>query len=245
MKKGILLIIILLFFIGIRSKESKALKYQFIQKASDRKEIKKMLTKMKGKVTIFLFTKKNECQYCDLTKQIIREVKSLNSKIRYKFYDIKKNKSIARKYGIKLAPGIIMLDGKKRDYGVRFFGVPAGYEFYSFLEAIKLISTGNNDISSINKKKIKRIKKKIRIEVFVTPTCPYCPRAVVTAHKIAALNKNITGSMIEAQEFYDLAMKNNVSGVPKIVVRSSKKKIEFVGALPEDQFVEKVLSVLE
>jgi len=67
------------------------------------------------------------------------------------------------------------------------------------------------------------INTKITMDVFVTPTCPYCPKAVFTAHQFAYLNPNFTGNMIEASEFEELTNRWNVYGVPKTVIN---EKIE-------------------
>jgi len=52
----------------------------------------------------------------------------------------------------------------------------------------------------------------------------------------------IRAEIIEANEFPHLAMKYGVMGVPKIVVND---KVEFVGAVPEDVFLEQVMLALK
>jgi predicted DsbA family dithiol-disulfide isomerase len=48
------------------------------------------------------------------------------------------------------------------------------------------------------------------------------------------INSNIEGEMIEAQTFYTLSEKYNVSGVPKIVIN---EKHELVGNQPVEAFL--------
>ena len=79
----------------------------------------------------------------------------------------------------------------------------------------------------------------MKIQVFVTPTCPYCPAAVRMAHKLAMANPNIYGEAVEATEFPALSQKFYVMGVPKTVINEGA--VQFEGAYPEDDFVEKVL----
>ncbi len=74
--------------------------------------------------------------------------------------------------------------------------------------------------------------------MFVTPTCPHCPRAVTLAHRLAVESPHITATCVEATEFIDLSRKYRVTGVPKTVVNDS---IEILGALPEDAFVRALL----
>ncbi len=53
---------------------------------------------------------------------------------------------------------------------------------------------------------------------------------------------HVTAVTVQATEFYDLARKYRVTGVPKTVVN---EQIEILGALPEAQFVRAVLGIEE
>ena len=72
------------------------------------------------------------------------------------------------------------------------------------------------------------------IKVFVTPTCPHCPRAVTLAHRMAVESPNISATCVEASEFHDLSRQYRVTGVPKTVASGGA---EILGALPEEEFV--------
>jgi glutaredoxin-like protein len=91
------------------------------------------------------------------------------------------------------------------------------------------------------KDKIRKISSTVEILVFVTPTCPYCPKAVRTAHQFALENKNIKGVMIEANEYPEWSEKYSVYAVPKIVIN---EKIQFEGALPEEEFLNSVYEAI-
>ncbi len=52
----------------------------------------------------------------------------------------------------------------------------------------------------------------------------------------------ITADVIEATEFPELADRYQVMAVPKIVVND---RVEFVGALPEAQFMQQVLRAIQ
>ena len=118
------------------------------------------------------------------------------------------------------------------------YGIPSGYEFGSLIEDMKNVSNGEVEVSSKAMEIINKIDKPVSIKVYVTPTCPYCPKAVGTAHKFAILNKNITGEMIESMEFEQEAEEVGVSSVPHIVING---EVQFVGAYPDDQFAEYVM----
>ncbi|MEM0149404.1 MAG: thioredoxin family protein, partial [Candidatus Micrarchaeaceae archaeon] len=100
------------------------------------------------------------------------------------------------------------------------------------------ISAGKSRLSESTKTRLKSIDKPVDIKVFVTPTCPYCPKAVRMAHQFAMENKNIKASMIEATEFEEMSNAYGVMAVPKIVIND---KASFEGALPEEAFLQQVM----
>jgi len=63
------------------------------------------------------------------------------------------------------------------------------------------------------------------------------------AHQIAMENPHIQAEMIEANEFYDLAMRYNVSGVPQITINDGLSSI--LGTVPEDELLQEIESALE
>jgi glutaredoxin len=73
------------------------------------------------------------------------------------------------------------------------------------------------------------------MQVFVTPTCPYCPRAVILAHHMALVSDKVTADMVEAQEFPEMAQKYKVMGVPRTVIN---EKHHQEGAAPERMIIQ-------
>lgn len=209
-------------------------------------EDKKYLTeqfeeKMVEQVTILLFSQKLECEYCQPTEQILTELAELSDKLILDIRNLQIESADAKEFEIDKVPAIILLRDDK-DQGIRFFGIPSGYEFSSLLAAILDVSAGTNDIPDDLRAKIVAINKPVDIKVFVTPTCPHCSGAVRTAHKIAMLNPtHIRGQMIETTEFPHLANKYAVYGVPKTIIN---EKVQFEGAMPDAAVVEQVLSAV-
>jgi alkyl hydroperoxide reductase subunit AhpF len=101
---------------------------------------------------------------------------------------------------------------------VRFMGTPSGYEFSTLLTAIIDAGRQGTKLSPATLTFIEGLREELQIMVFVTPTCPHCPGAAVLAHRMAAHSPRISASVIEAQEFPDLATSNRVMGVPRTVV---------------------------
>ncbi len=58
------------------------------------------------------------------------------------------------------------------------------------------------------------------------------------AHQLALESEQITADMVEAAEFPDLVQRYGIRAVPHIVING---RTAFVGALPEAEFVSRVL----
>ncbi len=204
------------------------------------KQVKEVFSALEGPVKALFFRSEKKCDYCNTAEQLLNELSGINEKLAYEVFDV--DSDMARKYEIELAPSIVLLTPDGDDKGVRFLGVPAGHEFGTLLQDIVTFSRGAKpELSKESLEKIEAIDTPVEIKVFVTTTCPYCPKAVLTAHHIAMANKNIKAYMIEANEFQEMSMKYGVSSVPQIVIND---RVTFVGAYPEGQYVEQVLKAL-
>jgi glutaredoxin-like protein len=195
--------------------------------------------KLTGKAKIVMFTQETECPFCKETRQLVEEMRSLSDKIEVTIYDFVKDKDQAALYKVDKVPAIVVLGEK--DYGIRYYGLPFGYEFQTFFEDLVMISNGNSGLSEETKAKLRAIDKPVHIQVFVTLTCPYCPITASMAHKFAMENDLITADVIDINEFPHIGLKYGVMGVPKTVIN---EKNEFLSVVPENVFLEHVLAAL-
>jgi len=192
--------------------------------------------KLVDPVKIVMFTQTLECRFCSDPRRLVQELATLSDKITVEIYDFVADDAKAKEYGIDKIPALAIIG--KKDYGVRIYGIPYGYELQTLIEAIINVSKGKTDLSDNTKNILAEVKSPVHIQVFVTLTCPHCPAAAAVAHKLAVESDMVKADVIESSEFPDLAMKYNVIGVPKIIIN---EKIEFVGAFNEDLFAEHVL----
>ena len=168
---------------------------------------------------------------------------SLNDRERTLFEEVNFVLDTARaaEFGIEDIPALVLLRNGE-DSRIRFLGAPSGYEFMSLVDAVLLAGTSDSGLSPQTRTVIaERVHEPLELLVFVTPTCPHCPRAVTLAHRLAVESPHIRATCVEATEFMDLSRRYRVNGVPKTVVNG---RIEMLGALPEDQFVDGVLGAI-
>jgi len=133
-----------------------------------RKEVKSMLGDVSNPVTFKVFTQEFECQYCNETRELVEEVAALSDRLSVEVYDFVNDKALADGLGIDKIPAVAIVGAK--DYGIRLYGIPAGYEFGSLIEDIKLVSGGDSGLSPETRKMVAGLTKPVRIQVFITPT---------------------------------------------------------------------------
>lgn len=205
-----------------------------------RTQVKAQLEGMPNPVTLHVFTQDVECMFCRETRELAAELAGMvPEKIKVEVHNFVTDKQAVEAYKIDKIPAVAVVG--EQDYGIRFFGIPGGYEFTSLVQTIKMVGTGDAGLSQAVRQKLGALTKPLRIKVYVTLTCPYCPAAVHTAHKLAMASPLISAEMIESAEFPHLAAKDQVLAVPKIVVDGVGA---FEGALPEPQFVDKIIALV-
>ncbi|MFN8596642.1 MAG: thioredoxin family protein [Anaerolineae bacterium] len=211
-------------------------------------QVREALAAMTAPVKVVIFTQGEggalECEMCTETRQIVDEVAAQSDKISVEVRDFVGDAELAQRYGIDKIPAMAILrDGDQPiDYGIRLYGVPSGYEFSTLIEDLLMVSRGEHGLSAATVKELERLLEPVRIQVYVTPTCPYCPRAVVLAHRLAMASPLITADMVESMEFPQLANKYQVYGVPRTVINDV---VHIEGAVPETHLVENLMKVLD
>lgn len=136
--------------------------------AEIRKDVKAELADLQTPVTFKVFTQAFECQYCKETRELVQEVAELSDKVSVEVYDFVEDKALADSLGIDKVPGMAVIGAK--DYGIRMFGIPSGYEFGGLIESIKLVAEGDSGLAPNTRKQIAQLKTPVTMQVFITPT---------------------------------------------------------------------------
>ena len=201
--------------------------------------VKEMLADLTNPVTLAVFTDDQDCEYCPQIVQLLDEVAATSDLLSVDKYEIHSDTAKAKELNVEMAPAIAILGEK--DYGLRFYGIPSGYEFSTLLHGIQRAASGTSELDDQTKYYLTGVNEPVELQVFVTPTCPYCPRAAVLAMEMAVENTYVKAEIVESSEFPDLANKFNVMGVPLSVVNGTER-VE--GAAPPQMIVDAIRKVL-
>jgi glutaredoxin-like protein len=205
----------------------------------DQEQLRNEFASIQQPVKLIVFTQEFECQYCRETRQIAEEVADLSDQITLEVYDLLADKEIAEQYNIDKIPATIVMVGGEEpvDFGIRYYGIPSGYEFSSLIHDILMVGDGSFELAAETEQWLAELTTPLHFQVFVTPTCPYCPQAVLMAHKMAMASEFVTADMVEANEFPHLSMKYSVMGVPRTVINED---FHVEGAVPEHMLLAKM-----
>lgn len=210
-------------------------------------QVKEVFKDLKDPVQILFFGSQENCDYCDETRQLLEELVSVSDKLSLDIYDIQEHPEIAGKYNLDKAPATIIAarEGSQiTDQGILFSGIPSGHEFSTLINDVLLVSKRDSGLGEKTREFLRNLKEPLLLQVFVTPSCPYCPRAVLLAHQMAMENPGmIRAEGVEATEFPELAQKYYVSGVPQTVINSGAKMV--VGAVPEINLLSEIQKALQ
>ena len=203
-------------------------------------QVKQELAGLAGPVRLVMFTQEFECDYCTETRQLVEEIAELSEQLTAEIYDFSTDRKKAEELNVDKIPAIAVIGAE--DYGVRLYGIPSGYEFASLLHAIQMVAAGKPELSDETLAALAELSEPVHIQVFVTPTCPYCARSVVLGHQMAVASPMVRADMVEATEFPQLALKYQVMGVPRTVINETA---HIEGAAPEAMVLAKLQEALE
>ena len=204
-----------------------------------RKEVAGFLGELPNPVRLVMFTQEFECEYCAETRQLVEEIAKLADQLTAEVYDSVTDEEKATELRIDKIPAVAIVGAE--DYGVRFYGIPSGYEFTSFLHTIRLVASGRTELSEATLEVLSGLSEPVHVQVFITPTCPYCTQAVMLAHQMAVASPMVRADMVEAMEFPHLSVKYQVMGVPRTVINET---VHIEGAVPEPMVLVKLQEAL-
>ncbi len=142
----------------------------------------------------------------------------------------------ARACGVDKAPAVAILFGEGAR--IRFFGVPGGHEFDAWVAAIGRAAARDSGLTEVSRRALASLAKPVRVQVFVTLDCEYCPEMADLANRLAIESDKVTSDIIDISVFPDLPDAARVKAVPTLVVNGATA---IVGRRSEEDLVAAVV----
>lgn len=193
------------------------------------------LTKLGGPVRVRVFAVPDHCVFCNTVEELVNRLAEMSEKVHIFRSGFDPEEPAARDYGVERHP-TIAIHGK-RSFGIRFSGVPMGYQFGIFVEDLVMASTGEADLSEEVKIKLRSVGRPVGIQVYTLPDCLGSPQMARAAHKFSIENDNITADVINVLEFGELAAGKGVLETPKTFIDG---KVEIQGVVTERELAERI-----
>jgi alkyl hydroperoxide reductase subunit AhpF len=135
----------------------------------DQTAVRKEFERIAGPVKLVVFSQElAAADLCRQNEQLVREVAALSDHITVEVLNLAIDRERAESYGIDQVPAIVV-EGA-RDYGIRFYGIPLGYEFSNLIDSMIVASTGTPALSEDTLASLRALASDVDIKVFSTPT---------------------------------------------------------------------------
>ncbi len=133
----------------------------------DKEYVRTTLAGMSGEVRLELFSQDGgECEFCPDAETLLRDIAAAEPRVKVATLSLKRDAARAKELGIDKVPGIAILGEK--DYGIRYFGLPSGYEFIPFVETLRSVGNGDPELLPETVAALEKLTKPVHIAVFVT-----------------------------------------------------------------------------
>lgn len=198
-----------------------------------------------GKVKVDFFTQKalsllvpgrDECPTCGDAGVLAREVTSLSPRLLLSEHEYADEREAAQKLGVDRVPAFVLRGPSNRP--LRFFGLPVGNLFPSFIETILEVSHQQAHVAPETATQLKKLKDDVSITVYVTPDCPHSPAVVRTAFRLAHASSHVAAAAVEIGEFPRIVQRLGIQAVPLTAIDG---RPAVVGAVDEAGLVQAVM----
>lgn len=191
---------------------------------------------MQGPVRLVHFTQALDCANCADAQRLLEEVSQLSDRISLEVLHLHTDRDRAAQYGIERVPATVIAGQK--DYGIRIYGLPSGYEFAVLIETVLLVSSGRSSLDPQVSAALAELAAPVRLQVFSTPTCPFCPGMALLSNQMAVESGFISAELVDATEYPDLVRAHAIRSVPKTIINGT---VAVDGAVPGESLVAAIL----
>jgi alkyl hydroperoxide reductase subunit AhpF len=132
-------------------------------------QLRQEFEKLQGPVRLAVFSQALADPESEQVRRLVEELAALDPKITAESYNFVLDTAKVEEMKISRIPAIAIL-GETKDYGIRMYGLPSGYEFGSLIDAILDVSSGDSGLSAPTREALAAIARPVHVQVFSTPT---------------------------------------------------------------------------
>jgi alkyl hydroperoxide reductase subunit AhpF len=133
------------------------------------RELQKEFQKLTDPVRLAVFSQALADPESEQVKRLVDELAALEPKITAEAYNFVLDTAKVAELNIQRTPAIAILAATK-DYGIRMYGLPSGYEFGTLVDAILDVSSGDSGLSAPTREALATLNRPVHLQVFSTPT---------------------------------------------------------------------------
>jgi glutaredoxin-like protein len=202
-----------------------------------------------GPVKIEFFTQRKapvfipgreECEYCDDVQQMLEELSALSNKIGLRVHDIAKAAPEAQKYGVIRVPATVIRGVLNRP--IVFYGLPGGTFFPVLIDMFVAVSRNGTDMEPAIKRRLKRLKRDLPVQLFVTLEDEHGPDVASALVALALENGHLHLSIVEVAEFPALAEELKIEAVPLTVIDG---RVRLPGVVQPSAMLDEIIKAAE
>ncbi len=131
-------------------------------------DLQRRLAALSSPVKLVFFTQTFGCDTCLPARQAADRIAGLSERITVEEHNLVLDRERVTEYGVERAPALAVVGAE--DAGMRYYGIPDGYEIESLVDAIEIAAGGGPALSDDSLDALDALERDVHLRVFVTPT---------------------------------------------------------------------------
>ena len=126
------------------------------------------LKALSSPVRLVFFTQTFGCDICLPARQVADRIAALTDQVTIEEHNLVLDRDEVAEYGVEHAPALAVVGAK--DAGMRYYGIPEGYELESLVDAIEIAGGSGPALSDDSLDALDMLERDVHLRIFVTPT---------------------------------------------------------------------------
>jgi alkyl hydroperoxide reductase subunit AhpF len=131
-------------------------------------DLQRRLAALSSPVRLVFFTQTFGCDTCLPARQAADRIAALSERVTVEEHNLVLDREQVAAYAVEWAPALAIVG--TQDVGMRYYGIPDGYEIESLVDAIEIVGGGGPALSDDTLDALDALDRDVHLRVFVTPT---------------------------------------------------------------------------